>query len=411
MGIGKYITRRTYPAENLQASIPTQDDRIQAGIAKQMINEGTAPPVPINNLEERINISNQFQMPLDYSASDLQARARRAMTQPGMQIELAPYEKGIPEDLQFWDGRPFTATPYDPYKEMYSTMANKNPVQQGLKSIDIGMAPSIYTIDPAMMHAAKMQRMDRGNMNNYPMINRITDKVSSGLGTLRDTISDTTTGFYDTIGGGIKSILDNTFLGRIAAARDATNPRAGNYNPRLQEQIDFIKEQGLYGVNPNTGLNQITGGVLAGKNLQSAFGSNDLMTMYEKELARANKVLDNLPNQWSRLKETDPEEYNKKLAWHKNKVNKIKTEQAAAAAAAKAAADQRIAAERTAGAAANQATQRRAGKGGDHMSRSISQGGLGISKAQAQAVSDANKAAGMGGWGLKEGGLASLWRR
>ena len=74
---------------------------------------------PIDNLQERINISNQFQMPLDYSASDLQARARRAMTQPGMQTELAPYEKGIPKELQFWDGRPFTTTPYDPYKQVY----------------------------------------------------------------------------------------------------------------------------------------------------------------------------------------------------------------------------------------------------------------------------------------------------
>lgn len=330
----------------------TQDDRIKAGIRRQMINEGTIQPM---------------------------------------------------------GGRTYGNMSMGYGKPNY--VADRSSVQQGLNSIDIGMAPSIYTIDPAMMHAAKMQRMNHGNMNNYPMINRITDNVSSGLGALRDTVTDTATGFYDTIDEGIKNIMDNTFLGRIAAMNDATNPRAWNYNPRLQEQIDFIKEQGLYGVNPNTGLNQITGGVLAGKNLQSAFGSNDLMTMYEKELARANKVLDNLPNQWSRLKETDPEEYNKKLAWHKNKVNKIKTEQAAAAAAAKAAADQRIAAERTAGAAANQATQRRAGKGGYHMSRSRDQGGLGISAAQAQAVSDANREAGMGGWGLKEGGLASLWRR
>ena len=41
-------------------------------------------------------------------------------------------------------------------------------------------------------------------------------------------------------------------------SEDETNPRAGNYNPRLQEQIDFMKEQGMYGVSPNTGLNQIT---------------------------------------------------------------------------------------------------------------------------------------------------------
>jgi hypothetical protein len=290
-------------------------------------------------------------------------------------------------------------------------VADRSPVAQGLNSIDIGMAPSIYTIDPAMMHAAKMQRMNRGNMNNYPMINRITDKLSTGLGALRNTVTDTATGFYDTIGGGIKNIMDNTIIGKIAAMNDATNPRAWNYNPRLQEQIDYLKGTGQYGAMDQSGLNKITSGVLKGKALQSMFGSNDLPTMYAKELARANKVLENLPNQWSRLKQNNPEEYAKKFAWHQDKVNKIKTEQAAATAAAKAAADQRIAAERTAGAAANQATQRRAGRGGDHMSRSRDQGGLGISRSQAQAVSDANRAAGMGGWGLKEGGLASLWRR
>ena len=88
-------------------------------LTQRLMTKTYSPKPEISNLKERINISNQFQMPLDYSASDLQARARRAMTQPGMQVELAPYEKGIPEELQFWDGRPFTATPYDPYKEMY----------------------------------------------------------------------------------------------------------------------------------------------------------------------------------------------------------------------------------------------------------------------------------------------------
>ena len=71
-------------------------------------------------------------------------------------------------------------------------------------------------------------------------------------------------------------------------------------------------------------------------------------------------------------------------------------------------------------AAANEAAaQRREGKGGTHMSRSVEQGGLGISQSQAQAVSDANRAAGMSGWNLArggrasyfDGGLASLWLR
>jgi len=72
----------------------------------------------------------------------------------------------------------------------------------------------------------------------------------------------------------------------------------------------------------------------------------------------------------------------------------------AAEAAAKAKAD----AAAKANAAA--ASQRREGKGGTHMSRSRDQGGLGISQSQAQSISDANRAAGMSGWGLADGGLA-----
>ena len=73
-----------------------------------------------------------------------------------------------------------------------------------------------------------------------------------------------------------------------------------------------------------------------------------------------------------------------------------KIQQAEAAAAQQAAAN------------AAAAGQRRAGRGGSHMSRSRDQGGLGISRAQAQSISDANRAAGMGGWGLADGGLAYL---
>jgi len=150
----------------------------------------------------------------------------------------------------------------------------------------------------------------------------------------------------DTITGGITNLLDNTILGRIAAVRDATNPRAGNYNPALQGQIDFMKDQGMYGVMDQSGLNKITSGALAGKNLQSLFGSNDLMAMYEKELDRATGVLEGLPEQWSNLKEEDPEEYAKKVSWHKNKVEKIKAEQAAAAAAQQDSAADALAAQR-----------------------------------------------------------------
>ena len=93
------------------------------------------------------------------------------------------------------------------------------------------------------------------------------------------------------------------------------------------------------------------------------------------------------------------------------KTDKMKEKQArikaqAAAYAQKVAADrqERIRNEKAAANAANQRTQRRPGMGGSHMSRSVGQGGLGISASQAQAVSDANRAAGMGGWNLAHGG-------
>jgi hypothetical protein len=231
--------------------------------------------------------------------------------------------------------------------------------------------------------------LSKGNPDNS-LINRTTNVFGN---------------FKDTIGGGLKSILDNTIIGRIGAARDATNPRAGNYNPALQGQIDFLKSQGMYGTNPNTGLPQITSGVLAGKNLQSMFGSNDLMDMYDKSIARTQKTIDNFANQWGNLKEEDEDAYNAKLQVHINRLQAKKNEQAAAAAAAQAEADARSAIERD---RARTAPQRREGRGGDHMSRSVGQGGLGISQAQAQAVSDANREAGMSGWGLADGGRVYL---
>jgi len=90
----------------------------------------TTPIYSANNLQQRVDVMNQFDFPFNYSADDLQARAKRAMTQPGFTTTLAPYEKGVPQELQFFDGRPFTAKAYDPYKV--------NTQQQGINTIDVG---------------------------------------------------------------------------------------------------------------------------------------------------------------------------------------------------------------------------------------------------------------------------------
>ena len=178
----------------------------------------------------------------------------------------------------------------------------------------------------------------------------------------------------------------------------------------------------MYGVNQNTGLPQITSGVLAGKNLQSGFGSNDLRAIYDKSIARTEKTLAGLLEEdeegnigyggkWSNLAKTNPAAFAKKVAIHKQRLKAKQDEYNTFKAHQEKITQEKIKKERAAGAATNQATQRREGRGGDHMSRSRDQGGLGISKSQAQAVSDANREAGMGGWRLAQGGIASLWQK
>jgi|TARA_R110002020_G_scaffold74845_1_gene191094 hypothetical protein len=277
-----------------------------------------------------------------------------------------------------------------------------NPPNQGIASVKVPQDAQRYFSGDAEIFqpganwqnelAGYGSTMDRRNIDNTLLSN-----IKGKVGNVKDTVGFKFPSIFATMAAGV----------------DATNPDAFNYNPRLQEQINFMKSPeaaklGLsYGVMDQSGLNRITGGALAGKNLQSAFGSNDLTSMYEKELARAQGVLENLPNQWSKLAastdEADIARWKEKQLFHRNKVAQIKKEQAAAAAAAQAAADERIAIESQ---RASTAPQRRAGRGGTHMSRSRDQGGLGISQAQAQSISDANRAAGMSGWGLAQGGRA-----
>jgi len=122
-------------------------------------------------------------------------------------------------------------------------------------------------------------------------------------------------------------------LMNMAATRNPLSPRASNYNPTLQGQVDFMKDQGMYGKNPNSGLGQITGGRLAGKNLVSGFGSNDLGKMYGKDLSKLEGYLTTMPQRFSRLMKNNPTSYQNKINNLNKKIaqNKREAEQAQAA--------------------------------------------------------------------------------
>ena len=116
-------------------------------------------------------------------------------------------------------------------------------------------------------------------------------------------------------------------LSYIASMRNPLNPKASNYNPALQGQVDFLKDQGIYGVMDQTGLNKITGGRLKGKALVSLAGTNDIFGMYEKDLEKLEKTLGKLPKQWSKLKKSNPAKYKEKYDALVDKINQNKKEQ------------------------------------------------------------------------------------
>ena len=129
----------------------------RGGLKNAISGIGTAQAsevTPENNLQQRVNVMNQFDLPFNYSADDLQARAKRAMTQPGFNMQLEKNDPNIPDEIEFLDGQKFTATQYDPYSvtrartnepiDIEDYLGTSTPQDLGF----IGSAPSVFTPTP-----------------------------------------------------------------------------------------------------------------------------------------------------------------------------------------------------------------------------------------------------------------------
>jgi|TARA_R110000824_G_scaffold197_1_gene905 hypothetical protein len=90
-------------------------------------------------------------------------------------------------------------------------------------------------------------------------------------------------------GSGLSSVIGpGLLLGGVYAMARATDPlRPGsrNYNPYLQDQLDYVGGlDGYLGTNPNSGAVQYgPNSVLHGKNALSMFGTNDYIGMLQKK--------------------------------------------------------------------------------------------------------------------------------
>ena len=227
----------------------------------------------------------------------------------------------------------------------------------------------------------------------------IKNKIGSGLGSIRDF-------FGSGINNAKEGIMNSSpmnflrslptpgnLLMNIAATRNPLNPRASNYNPTLQGQVDYMKDKGMYGTNPNSGLGQITGGRLTGKNLVSGFGSNDLGEMYSKDLSKLQGYLSTMPQRFSRLRKNNPASYQKKIDNLNAKIKQNKIEAQAAQAAREAA---------TAARAMARNPQVYANAG-------ITSGGF--ASQNTGTNSNFSNRTGRGRTGYSEGGLASMFTR
>ena len=142
--------------------------------------------------------------------------------------------------------------------------------------------------------------------------------------------------FKETLPGrGIRSVInfvtDNPFAsaitGGIGAMANRYNPLkegSQNYNPYLQEQIGILNQTGMLG--DQSGPYKITSGPLAGKNLVSAFGTNDYGRMLDKRIEYFKARKNRTDEQNRKMHETIAER--KRIEEEKLR-NELKKEQAA----------------------------------------------------------------------------------
>ena len=278
----------------------------------------------------------------------------------------------------------------DGYEDLIQNpLDNPNRLQNIERNIDIENEefeeiPGFNFIDAPTSLGSRLQNLEYFNNPRTGFIdNNILARGNPNKGIMGSSVMD----FFRNLP------TPGNLLMNMAAFRNPLNPRASNYNPTLQGQIDYMKDQGMYGINPNTYLGQITGGRLAGKNLVSMFGSNDLGEMYSKDLSKLQGYLATMPQRFSRLRKNDPFSYNKKIENLQNKIKQNKIEAQAAQAAREAATAARAMAR-------NPEVYRNAG---------ITSGGF-ASQNYGTNENFSNRT-GRGRTGYSEGGLASMFTR
>ena len=159
-----------------------------------------------------------------------------------------------------------------------------------------GGGGGITTLDPLTR---------KSNPNNF--LNKAFSKIGDFTGSMMDKFSGTKVGEEITEGATKFKNFAITPMMALMNTRNPLNPNASNYNPFLQDQMNFLEGQTgtrisgmpdnlqftegqmMIGRDPNSGLTKYgPGSVLSGKNVVSGFGTNDYETMLRDYITKMN---------------------------------------------------------------------------------------------------------------------------
>ena len=202
----------------------------------------------------------------------------------------------------------------------FSGMGRMGPVKSNMNAptaLDMGKFAGIAGLGVA--NEPDVEQV--AQLGNPSMMRGLRNKIGSEFNKAKDGIMGSKAmNFFRSLPTPTNMLLN------MAATRNPLNPRASNYNPTLKGQIGFMKDNPFgtgtgYGITDKSGLGKITSGRLKGKNLISMFGSNDLGTMYAKDLASLDESLaKTVAKQFGRWAIDNPEAYAKKIKKQKEKI-------------------------------------------------------------------------------------------
>ena len=184
-----------------QASIPTQDDMIKAGIQRQMINEGTATPMARRTYG---NMSMGYGRPEYVADRSPVAQALKATEIPELKVA------GVPNYSEFDDFESYLQGDPKTYKQgIFSPIKNaakkySAPIKQGIGTLmsmasgipGLGLLMNSFTPNPSDAMSKSFAVENYGNPYNYNMgSGNLTGKDPFGINTV--SMFGNYPGYYD----------------------------------------------------------------------------------------------------------------------------------------------------------------------------------------------------------------------